>query len=524
MAPDAQSSYNLSIISFIRFPFNTSPRLFTSISSHNPSPSADEAMDVDKYNFFQLLPRILQEAQVARFVAIDVEMTGICNSQYHASYRTSIQDSYSRIKEAAEEFQVLQIGFTFVRFKEETSEYTTSTFNCHVSPLLPRGPFPDSVARYLDRRFGLSARSYSFLQRHKFNLNQALDSGIHYLSREEQRRVMQFCVYKHIDDEHIDPSTLDKESQYFCRYTRKEIDAYVARAHLQAAELRKQQLNREEVSRLSGLQLLFEALSGGSFAARINRDWVHDSRIPGGSNGFNDFNRTFDFQQCEVNLKKTRPILVGHNLFQDLAFIYNTFFEPLPSGVDAFLAKIHELFPRIVDTKYMNTRGKHMMKPDQSLRDLGDFYAKRRFPVISHELDLGYSIARSHHAGFDSSITAVVFLRQTYDLYKRKTHLEKIDERMEPALQQSSLLDNDEDEALEPLRRWAALDPDESASRIAAASRREMGPAPGPEQRKRPGEKYSEREVHMIPLWDSAFWKTYGNKSSVLGAGYISFV
>lgn len=145
---------------------------------------------------------------------------------------------------------------------------------------------------------------------------------------------------------------------------------------------------------------MFEALSGGSFATRMNQEWVYNSSgVPATS--WNEFNRNFNFHQCEASLKKTRPILVGHNLFQDLAFIYHTFFDPLPHRVDEFLAKIHELFPRIVDTKFMYTAGRHMMEPDRNLEELQNSYIKWNVP-IRHGFKSHHNIAGPHDAGFDS--------------------------------------------------------------------------------------------------------------------------
>lgn len=61
---------------------------------------------------------MLEEARKARFVAIDVEMSGI-SGHNHPNHDNSIQDSYTKIKEAAEKYQVLQVGFTFCHYNEE---------------------------------------------------------------------------------------------------------------------------------------------------------------------------------------------------------------------------------------------------------------------------------------------------------------------------------------------------------------------------------------------------------------------
>ncbi|KAI0104910.1 CAF1-domain-containing protein [Hypoxylon sp. NC0597] len=572
-------------------------------------------MEVNRGNFFWILPSMLDEAQKARFVAIDIEMSGISSSRGRAYHDNSVQDSYTRIKEAVEGYQVLQVGFTFILYDEKKSEYTIRTFNCPVSPLFPRSPFSASLARHLDRKIGISAISYGFLRQHNFDLNYTLDNGIPYLSRREQELLVQFCLSEDIEHEHIDPLALDDESQEFYGYASRQIGEFVATPSktkmrtfikspygdklngLQARLIHqiireeyptciakriqvggmagcmsvtistrvtevetksRQLLNMDEAKKLSGLQILFEALSGGSFAARINREWItHNNRLPVVADPRKKFNETFDFQQCEANLKRNQPILIGHNLFHDLAFIYNTFFEPLPPLADDFLRRINVLFPRIVDTKFMHTRGKHMMEPDRTLQELHDRYAKFKFPVVRDVARPG--LAAPHNAGYDSCMTAVLFLKQTRSLFAQGKYMDAVEEKYyaptrhddpqeakEETTQESSsvascsevtttsLLDQEEAETLGALQNWRVLAADESTSRHATLPTRDADLVPPAEQgaQKESAQKgkdvihseiYSVRELHVIPPWGDEFWRAYGNKSSVAGAGCVSF-
>lgn len=152
------------------------------------------------------------------------------------------------------------------------------------------------------------------------------------------------------------------------------------------------------------MQILLEALSGGSFADRIDQEWVHHGNglVPVGADSWNEFNKTFNFHQCEANLKKNKPIIIGHNVFQDLAFIYHTFFEPLPPKIDDFLTTIHQLFPRIADTKFMHARGRHLMEQDRTLKELSDYFTRQKFPTIRHVSHPGDVAAGPHNAAYDS--------------------------------------------------------------------------------------------------------------------------
>ncbi|KAI1457125.1 CAF1-domain-containing protein [Annulohypoxylon moriforme] len=571
-------------------------------------------MEINKSNFFWMLPCMLHEAQKARFVAIDVEMSGI-SSHSHSSHTNSIQDLYTEIKEAAEIYQVLQVGFTFSHYNENKSEHIIRTFNCHLSPLFPRGSLSDGLSRHLDRKFCVSARSYSFLQQNKFDLTYALDNGVSYLSREELRLAEQYCLSRD-KHEHIDPLKLDEESQRFYKYARRQIAEFASErvtpgmefiiknpygGKLNGLQLRlihqiireeypiytakrvsagartgcisvslleeetrlknesRQQVDIDEIKGLAGLQILLEALSGGSFATRVNRKSAcYGDKPPIGLESWSKFNRAFNFQECEASLAKSRPILVGHNLLQDLAFLYKTFFEPLPQNVDDFINKIHILFPRIVDTKFMHTKEKHMMETDRTLQELHYYYAKQQFPAFRCDPRFSSGQACAHNAGFDSYMTAVLYLKQTHALFGTKKYFNAIEKQYYVATSPldydekwstnysssstisssdtsaSSLLDQEEVGTLGALQKWDVLIADESASkRICLITNAKANPPTWDEQnlsrsprRKAifmPGETCSEKELHVIPPWTDTFWRIYGNKSSIAGVKHISF-
>ncbi|KAI1082398.1 CAF1-domain-containing protein [Whalleya microplaca] len=579
-------------------------------------------MDVDRDNFFKLLPQMLHQAQHAHFVAIDVEMTGIYLNKIRHSSQIHFQDLYTKVKEAAEEYQIVQIGFTFFHYEEESAEYKIHTFNCQVSPMFPKGFNADGLARFLDRKFSILAKSYGFLQRYGCDVPNALNTGIFYMNRDEQRRAEKFCANELADDEHVDLQALDEPARQFYEEMINRIAAYVTRRNpknvpdmisnpngeklnnLQARLVyqiireehpncvarriptgpqkgfisvrRKtraldqeaaihQRAREKEVRKLTGLQILFEALCGGSFASKVNRAWVYDKNIDAGVDPVNDANRTFDFYQCEASLKENGPVLVGHNILYDLLFIYRTFYEPLPPKIEDFLARIHELFPRIADTKYMRARNRHMMQPDWNLVMLRDVYAKQQFPVIRYEPEFGYDAnePRPHHAGSDSFMTAHVFLRQSYDYFNRKMHKVKTNEQVKvrpsrrravpniPSEATSSaeannrnLLDDDDLGVLEALQNWSVLEADQSASRrFSGGSAASEGPAAAAgsavavvahrastpeveETEDQPvrGETHSAKEGNIIPLWTHEFWQVYGNKTYLAGIGTISFV
>jgi poly(A)-specific ribonuclease len=100
---------------------------------------------------------------------------------------------------------------------------------------------------------------------------------------------------------------------------------------------------------------------------------------------------------------KTR-VLVGHNLFTDLIFIYQTFVGTLPDQVTEFNKRIHELFPQVFDTKYLATQAGSSMRTKSGLKDLCEELKTRHTPFIAlAERHVAYGIrSREHEAGYDS--------------------------------------------------------------------------------------------------------------------------
>lgn len=76
-------------------------------------------MEVTRNNFARLLPRMLQDIGDCSFVALDFEFSGIFNQKLRPASAyvdgdLSLQKRYEEVKQAAEEYQILQVGLTLV--------------------------------------------------------------------------------------------------------------------------------------------------------------------------------------------------------------------------------------------------------------------------------------------------------------------------------------------------------------------------------------------------------------------------
>ncbi|KAK1709270.1 ribonuclease H-like domain-containing protein [Colletotrichum lupini] len=115
-------------------------------------------------------------------------------------------------------------------------------------------------------------------------------------------------------------------------------------------------------------------------------------------------------------------IIIGHNQFMDLLFLYNTFIDDLPDTLDEFRAKIHNLFPYIIDTKLLAIKDDTIEGEDPLMDLYNRFDGNRTQPSIHWDAAYGYGRrGTAHQAGFDSHMAAVVFLRIAHKLAREES-------------------------------------------------------------------------------------------------------
>ncbi|KAI1167979.1 CAF1-domain-containing protein [Nemania serpens] len=553
-------------------------------------------MAMNYSNFWSMLPSLMGALADSRWVAIDVEMTGISTTGRPIPSNSTPQEAYRLVKAAAEMYQILQIGFTFCKFNNTTSGYETKTIECPVSPLFPPGIGAKILTQTLNRKFTTSATSYAFLQEYSFPFDSAINSGVPYLSREEELEVKRQGIHMFGDDL-VNITKLTGQIQDFYRHYRRTIQCAVEkRMRVQIQGLngqsltgleiniihqllqqefpflvammapgghmivvwanpgqptRLQQRNTEEVNKYIGIRNVIDALAGGDFAQNIKLSWlpayvynwgmaqVHGSNRPG-------FTDASNMRQVEAILKSQSPIIVGHNLIHDLAFIYQTFFGQLPDTLDEFLSAIHKLFPRIIDTKYMFMKSQPRGDPSVSLKDLHKLCSRNQFPIIQSTDNFLESNTNCHHAGYDSALTMILFLKQTLHIKDTWSKSRPVTETLhrprdsgnqDPAAasnpSQETILDKQDEWAKASrcgLDRYSPLQPEQDQAAAAAAaitvaedSVLGQGTPPHNYQASPRQETYSVYETHMIPPWEDPFWRDFGNRARISNSCVVEF-
>jgi poly(A)-specific ribonuclease len=71
-------------------------------------------MDLNGSNFSSEVVKVLQNIADSRFIAFDFEFSGVAGRRANKSGRLSAQDYYADLREAAQIYQILQVGLTIV--------------------------------------------------------------------------------------------------------------------------------------------------------------------------------------------------------------------------------------------------------------------------------------------------------------------------------------------------------------------------------------------------------------------------
>lgn len=111
-----------------------------------------------------------------------------------------------------------------------------------------------------------------------------------------------------------------------------------------------------------------------------------------------------------------KKLLVGHNIYQDLFYLIRQFFQPLPEDYQGFKSLVHEIFPNIMDTKFLCTHDQ--LSPLINSSVLGDVLRdvrKEEFCLpnfLPAGEEFGYSLDddKAHEAGYDSLICGMCFI------------------------------------------------------------------------------------------------------------------
>ena len=508
-------------------------------------------MDVDNISFDPYLLDIIEAISTSHFVSLDLEMSGIPSKPPAGRAKQSLSKRYEDIKSAAEKYQVLQIGITCVQ--EYEGVYVLRPYNFFLNPIV-------SEDLDIERIWSYHSGAVRFLLGHGFRMEAPYTKGVPYLSREETMLAKQQLKVR-LDKSKFDKDIIDivgDDNIAFMDKVRAEIKVWEERKgfitelviktrnpaddlekfpdltsfdrrlvhqlvraeypHLvtysrgksiivkaldperekRNMENRKKEL-RGKIVRYTGFRWIIEALCGGNLGRIDLKSFGKDPTT--GAAIFCDIDDySARLNRARQALANRRPAIVGHNIFLDLAYLYKTFIGTLPVTLEGFSKAIHELFPMVVDTKYLATYNCGNLIPASSLRDIEAMLRSQRKPeLILHNNHSKYANDElPHEAGYDSYLAARIVIQLSTRLETLGTYvdgLESTDGQLEHPLANLTLTDNQNDPQMKvflPLRNYG------SPARVNIL--------------------YQDSNLALnMPPFQSHFWRIYGNKLRVFG-------
>jgi poly(A)-specific ribonuclease len=394
-------------------------------------------MEVNANSFPHHLLGVLIAISEADFVSFDLELSGIPNRMQgrpRRQGRQTLEDRYLEAKAGAERHQILQVGFTCARFDYIENKYVLRPYNVNISPLVDE-------RLDLEREFSFQSGAIAFLLKNGFNFNLPFAEGVQYLSRDEAEVVKQIA-YDRIDKKNIfedmQLKPTDVDSLDFLRRVRESIANWkesktlmslsitthtglenapevaaisrfekrlvhqLLRAEypelvgigrtdsikiidydeLREEDNKKRQKTRvkEQIVRQTGFRWVIEALARGNVEPIDPSYFAKD--LTGMAIALDYDAIKSKLRNAALRIRDQQPVLVGHNMFTDLVYLYRTFIGALPDTLDKFCDAIHQLFPRIVDTKYLATHDGGDLNASPTLEEIAEGLSTQPLPRI----------------------------------------------------------------------------------------------------------------------------------------------
>ncbi|KAG8531494.1 uncharacterized protein KY384_003123 [Bacidia gigantensis] len=278
---------------------------------------------------------------------------------------------------------------------------------------------------------------------------------------------------------------------------------------------RKRQGVERTIAEQSGLRLVVESLCSNFKTGVLDEPTlptdVKDERSGQGVQSPQEHVATTAITSTPSQQKK--PMLVGHNLFLDLIFIYECFFGTLPDRVEQFQANLASIFSMIVDTKYLaDIINENSPRYKSSLEEIDEELSKIASPVIEIPEDFSKYAGspRLHEAGFDSFLTARVFIRLSSKIggQERQVHSAETDTDTNGTIPKEA-------QSLEKTGDFG-IDSSLKSEHLSFSNDPDMIQFYNHFRNLKVEEPASERNL-VMPLPNSEFWATFGNRLRVNG-------
>lgn len=193
------------------------------------------AMEVPADKFLSNLASVIPAIADAKFVVIDLEMSGINPPSIPRISKPTMEEIYQRAREATNTFCMLQFGLTCI-MEDETEGSADGismlSHNYHVSPMFNDrwDKHARSLAQVVDRTLTISYDTLIFLKKNCVRIEDVYLDGVTYLSRaEEAAATPRFLPSPKTANERrdgVDLENADEETQVFFKFVQSTIKTW----------------------------------------------------------------------------------------------------------------------------------------------------------------------------------------------------------------------------------------------------------------------------------------------------------
>ncbi|XP_055353759.1 poly(A)-specific ribonuclease PNLDC1-like [Paramacrobiotus metropolitanus] len=393
----------------------------------------------------ELLPEIESCIKQADFIALDTEFSGLnIGSGSRESRFDQAHHRYSRFRQNVREASLLQFGLAcFTRLPKAVPDhgdnldqqrtYKVTCFNIVLAPA------DTGLKDFRTKNFVSEWSAMRFLKNHGFDLNEVIERGVPNLSIAELEHLAVklrrgICALKDAEfssealrmaetDAQSVESIIDSANGSFEPQQLRGLRSPPIALHCVLREM----FPRIWTTPLSWNSMQFQFVNANQRAAFENNDrsveeWFLKQSSLGG--------------KIFAQIIQEKKILVGFQLLQDLMFLVDTFYGPIPEDYADFKAIIREVFPNLYDGKVItqavsrmeNINGfghfdapslEELFSTMKSAKTTGVFQYGPKFEQDDRH-DHYDTENKAHEAAYDAYMAGVVFLNTIFVLNASK--------------------------------------------------------------------------------------------------------